>query len=91
MMAKMTGLLTVGVLLASILIAAAPARAGVQYPWCAMYNGGRFGFSATICSFDTIEQCRATVSGLGGFCQPNSMYPRPEKKAVNHPRKYHQG
>ena len=32
------------------------------------------GFSTTVCSFDTIEQCLATVRGLGGMCQPNWNY-----------------
>ena len=46
------------------------------YPWCAVY-GGRGG-GGTNCGFLTIEQCRATVSGIGGFCTPNQFYnPRP--------------
>jgi hypothetical protein len=28
----------------------------------------------TNCGFFTIEQCRATVSGIGGFCVPNQFY-----------------
>jgi hypothetical protein len=32
------------------------------------------GFSATNCGFLTVEQCRATVSGMGGFCVPNQFY-----------------
>src|SRR5262245_56951058 len=27
-----------------------------------------------VVSFLTIEQCRATVSGIGGFCVPNQFY-----------------
>ena len=27
------------------------------------------------CGFSTLEQCRATVSGIGGFCEPNLFYP----------------
>jgi hypothetical protein len=60
------------------------ARAEEPYPWCAAYGGGDKGIGATICSFVTIEQCRATVSGLGGFCAKNPMYPGPEKKAAKH-------
>jgi Protein of unknown function (DUF3551) len=33
------------------------------YPWCAQYSGSAGG--ATNCGFRTIEQCRATVSGIG--------------------------
>jgi len=40
--------------------------------WCAQYSGKLGG--ATNCGFFTIEQCRATVSGIGGFCVPNQFY-----------------
>jgi hypothetical protein len=61
-----------------------PARAYVMpydpYPWCAVY-GGRGG-GGTNCGFLTIEQCRATISGIGGFCTPNQFYnPRPAARA----------
>jgi hypothetical protein len=49
------------------------ANAEVQYPWCAKY--GRFGNAATNCGFTTLQQCQATVSGIGGFCERNPMYP----------------
>ena len=39
------------------------------YPWCAQYSGS--GGGGTNCGFTTIEQCRATVSGIGGFCVHN--------------------
>ena len=42
------------------------------YPWCAIYSGDAGG--ASNCGFLTIEQCRATVSGIGGFCEPNQFY-----------------
>ena len=29
---------------------------------------------ASNCGFLTIQQCRATVSGIGGFCEPNQFY-----------------
>src|SRR5262245_43576572 len=40
--------------------------------WCAQYSGTAGG--GTNCGFFTIEQCRATVSGIGGFCVPNQFY-----------------
>jgi hypothetical protein len=50
------------------------------YPWCAVYSGGAGG--ASNCGFLTIEQCRATVSGIGGFCAPNQFYnPKPAARA----------
>jgi len=42
------------------------------YPWCAVYSGD--GSGGTNCGFLTIEQCRATVSGIGGFCARNQFY-----------------
>ena len=41
------------------------------YRWCAQY-GGKSG--ATNCYFVTYEQCRAALSGNGGFCNPNTFY-----------------
>jgi Protein of unknown function (DUF3551) len=32
------------------------------------------GLGQTNCGFLTIEQCRATVSGIGGFCVINQFY-----------------
>ena len=46
--------------------------------WCAQYSGK--GGGGTNCGFFTIEQCRATVSGIGGFCEHNQFYnPRPTR------------
>jgi hypothetical protein len=45
------------------------------YRWCAQY-GGRSG--ATNCYFVTLEQCRAAISGNGGFCRANGFYTGPE-------------
>ena len=54
------------------------------YPWCAVYGGGRGGGGSN-CGFLTIEQCRATVSGVGGFCEPNQFYnPRPATRSRKH-------
>jgi len=38
------------------------------YPWCAVYSGD--GGGGTNCGFLTIQQCRDTVSGIGGFSHP---------------------
>jgi hypothetical protein len=53
------------------------------YPWCAQYSGGRGGGGRN-CGFATLEQCRATVSGIGGFCEPNLFYTGPAKRARKH-------
>ena len=51
-----------------------PALAGIEYPWCAQYSGGSSGGGRN-CGFPTLEQCRVTVSGMGGFCEPNLFFP----------------
>ena len=51
-------------------VIATSARAEIEYPWCAQYSGEPNGGGRN-CGFSTIEQCRATVSGMGGFCEPN--------------------
>jgi hypothetical protein len=43
------------------------------YRWCAEYAGGNRGGS-TSCYFVTYEQCRASVSGVGGFCRQNAFF-----------------
>ena len=54
------------------------ARAEITYPWCAQY-GDRDG--ARNCGFSTLEQCRAAISGNGGYCEQNPMY----RPAAEHP------
>ena len=53
----------------------APAAAK-EPAWCAVYRTG-----GTNCGFHTHEQCMATVSGIGGFCN-RSPYAEPEKPAA---------
>src|SRR5205085_341121 len=53
-------------------IASEPAKAD-PYPWCAQYGGGQNGGAAN-CYFRTIEQCRAAISGMGGWCMPNQFF-----------------
>ena len=54
-----------------------PAKAEVQYPWCAHY---RFPLDAINCGFVNFQQCLATVSGVGGFCYQNPAYPPPQQR-----------
>jgi hypothetical protein len=46
-------------------------------PWCARYS---FRDGAT-CGFTSFAQCMATVSGIGGFCEANNLYPLPHPAA----------
>jgi hypothetical protein len=41
-----------------------------NYPWCANYAG----YGGENCGFTTVAQCMTTVSGIGGFCEPNTQY-----------------
>jgi len=53
------------------------------YPWCAVYSGDAGG--ASNCGFTTWDQCMATVSGIGGSCEPNQFYN--PGRSVAHSRK----
>ena len=70
--------------IAAIVCVEKPAEADNGRQWCAYYVGNE----ATNCGWDTFEQCLATVRGIGGFCQLNTMYqppPRPPS-LTRHPR-----
>ena len=65
------------VLVTLVLSTEALAQSTVAFPhdpyrWCAVYSGDAGG--ASNCGFLTIQQCRATVDGIGGFCEPNQFY-----------------
>jgi hypothetical protein len=48
---------------------AAEAR---EYPWCARYD-----WTTRNCGFVSFQQCLATISGIGGRCEPNPFYKGP--------------
>jgi hypothetical protein len=56
-------------LAAAVSLESGKASAEVEYPWCAAYTGKDRG--VVTCGFVTWDQCMATVSGVGGFCQRN--------------------
>ena len=66
-----SNLAILGIAVLALLIAVESSSAEVIYPWCAQYStkGG-----ARNCGFTTWEQCRATVSGIGGYCIENPFY-----------------
>jgi hypothetical protein len=51
-----------------LLAASAPAQAR-EYPWCARYD-----WTTRNCGFVSFQQCLATISGIGGRCEPNPRY-----------------
>jgi uncharacterized iron-regulated protein len=73
--------------LGGILVVAAglqtPAHAE-SYPWCADYGGAMGGSSN--CGFTTYDQCMATISGMGGFCDRNTQYQPSASVALVSPR-----
>jgi len=50
-------------------LAGSPARAQVEYAWCAITS---LNLGTPVCDYVTLEQCRASIVGGGGFCQPNA-------------------
>ena len=66
------------------LLARTDAAQAQNYPWCAQYLEQG---AARNCGFSTYQQCAATVSGNGGYCDQNPMY-RPElASAPRRPRR----
>jgi hypothetical protein len=63
------------ILVAVAFVSAAPARAAIEYPWCAQYGGGKGGGGGRNCGFVSYEQCMETSRGMGGYCEPNLFYP----------------
>ena len=56
----------------STFVGAAPQPAQADpYRWCADYSTRGGGKN---CYFLTFAQCRAAVSGVGGFCSPNPFF-----------------
>ena len=64
--------LLLSVLTIFVVMAGIGTRADAQsYPWCAIYNMGDASYN---CGFVTHDQCMASVSGIGGLCEPNTQY-----------------
>jgi len=63
-------LATLALIAASFSLTHDASAQGTYYPWCARYNAYTYN-----CGFTTWQQCQATVSGAGGYCQQNVMPP----------------
>ncbi|MEP7030467.1 MAG: DUF3551 domain-containing protein [Pseudolabrys sp.] len=72
---------------AATLMGAAPVRAEVFYPWCAVFSGRGAGGTSS-CGFVSLAQCRENVRGVGGTCVENHAYPGPVPRP-KHRRKSH--
>jgi len=56
------------------------AQSPYSYPWCGL--GGAKDSNALSCYYTSWEQCRTTMSGIGGLCVASPYYhaqPRPLK------------
>jgi hypothetical protein len=75
-------------LLAVLMLAAnGPSESRADpYRWCAIYGGGD-GYEATNCGFVTLKQCRETISGIGGMCEPNPRYTGPAEPPAKRDKK----
>jgi hypothetical protein len=75
--------LAVAITVALMLLLQLDGAVAQNYPWCAQYSprGG-----ARNCGFVTFQQCMATISGIGGFCEPNPMYRPTESPPVRRKR-----
>ena len=56
--------------LAAAVIGAAEARAEIEYPYCAIPGIS----TGQDCSYSTLDQCRAFVTGIGTWCERNPRF-----------------
>src|SRR5512143_3840878 len=57
-------------LLPASVLCCGPLHAADPYRWCAVDGGG-----GTNCGFVSVDQCRTSISGMGGFCEPKQIVP----------------
>jgi hypothetical protein len=48
------------------------AQSPYSYPWCSL--GGAKDSNALSCYYTSLEQCRITMSGIGGICVESPYY-----------------
>ena len=70
-----------GIILA---VGIAPAHAS-PYHWCA--NDGQSRSGGLFCYYETLNQCKAAISGSGAFCVPNYSDPEPPGHAPTRRRR----
>ena len=65
----------IGLAVITIMLPAGVELASAQpRPWCLQTGRGGPGGGIPDCTYYTLQQCRATVSGIGGYCKPNPFY-----------------
>jgi hypothetical protein len=79
----MRTLATLAVIAVTFSVAQDASAQGTYYPWCARYDA-----YTTNCGFVTLQQCLATIRGMGGICQQNVMPPPLVATRASSKRKY---
>jgi hypothetical protein len=69
-------LTTLAITIFALLVGAQASKAEITYPWC-----GQYARDGRNCGFSTYDQCRAAISGNGGYCIENPMSARARKSA----------
>jgi Protein of unknown function (DUF3551) len=64
---------------------AVSAQSPTSYRWCAKYY--KEG-SPTSCYFTSYQQCKTTLSGIGGYCFESPYYHAAPTNAPSRPRRY---
>ncbi len=60
-----------------------PAAAAYDLPWCAFLTDTQ----SYSCAFTSLQDCWATVLGIGGYCRPNFRHPQPPPPPEAAPRR----
>jgi hypothetical protein len=50
-----------------------PAAAAYDLPWCAFLTDSQ----TYSCAYTSLQECWASVLGIGGYCRPNFRHPVP--------------
>jgi hypothetical protein len=80
-----TILTTLAITILGLVAGAQPSKAEITYAGCAQYAMQ----GSSNCGFVTYEQCRAALSGNGGYCEQNPMFrPATEGAPLRPRRKY---
>lgn len=58
------------------------AQSAYSYPWCSL--GGTKGSNALSCYYTSSEQCRTTMSGIGGNCVESLYYRAAPTQLLRH-------
>jgi hypothetical protein len=57
-----------------------------DYPWCALYPSDMGAGGARSCYYTSFQQCRETMSGIGGSCIRSPYYHEPQRAPVHYKR-----